>query len=119
MAFGFKKSSVKPASTPSGSKGSANPQPVVVSSTKPSPKAPTIDVHPSQAMKPASPAQANRAPVFPTAAVPVAIAPEQIRVRAYEIYKSRGEKPGDPVTDWCQAERELRAERRPVDGPRV
>ncbi len=33
---------------------------------------------------------------------------EQIRHRAYELYLARGEKPGDPVQDWVQAEKELR-----------
>ena len=34
---------------------------------------------------------------------------EQIRQRAYEIYLSRGDQPGDEFQDWLQAERELRA----------
>lgn len=34
---------------------------------------------------------------------------EAIRARAYEIYVARGGAPGDPVEDWLQAERELRA----------
>jgi hypothetical protein len=33
---------------------------------------------------------------------------EQIRQRAYEIYLSRGDQPGDEFTDWLRAERELR-----------
>ena len=33
---------------------------------------------------------------------------EQIRRRAYEIFLSRNGTPGDPMTDWVQAERELR-----------
>jgi hypothetical protein len=32
---------------------------------------------------------------------------EQIRQRAYYIYLARDGAPGDPVADWCQAEREL------------
>jgi hypothetical protein len=35
---------------------------------------------------------------------------EVIRRRAYDLYKSRGEAPGDPVEDWCRAEREVRSE---------
>jgi len=35
--------------------------------------------------------------------------PEQIRQRAYEIYLSRNEAPGDEVQDLLQAERELRS----------
>ncbi|MGB9625457.1 MAG: DUF2934 domain-containing protein, partial [Phycisphaerae bacterium] len=34
---------------------------------------------------------------------------EQIRRRAYELWLARGRKPGDPVRDWLQAERELKA----------
>jgi hypothetical protein len=32
---------------------------------------------------------------------------EEIRLRAYEIYKERGGQPGHDVDDWCQAEREI------------
>lgn len=35
--------------------------------------------------------------------------PERIRMRAYEIFLGRKGAPGDPVTDWLQAEGELRA----------
>ena len=31
-----------------------------------------------------------------------------IATRAYEIFKARNGEPGDPVSDWLQAERELR-----------
>lgn len=37
---------------------------------------------------------------------------EQIRDRAYQIFRS-GANPRDPVADWCQAERELKGEARP------
>jgi len=33
---------------------------------------------------------------------------EQIRSRAYEIYLARSGAPGDALSDWVQAERELR-----------
>jgi hypothetical protein len=36
------------------------------------------------------------------------VTPERIRARAYEIFLARKGAPGDPVTDWLQAERELR-----------
>ena len=32
-----------------------------------------------------------------------------IATRAYEIFKARNGEPGDPVSDWLQAERELSA----------
>lgn len=35
------------------------------------------------------------------------ITPERIRARAYEIYEARNGAPGDPTSDWLQAEREL------------
>lgn len=35
--------------------------------------------------------------------------PEQIRVRAYEIFLARGAAPGREVEDWLQAENSLRA----------
>ena len=34
---------------------------------------------------------------------------EQIQQRAYEIYLEREGAPGDPLSDWIQAERELTA----------
>jgi len=34
---------------------------------------------------------------------------ERIRARAYEIYQARRGGPGDAISDWLQAERELRA----------
>jgi hypothetical protein len=37
---------------------------------------------------------------------------KEIRERAYYIYLARGGVNGDPVSDWLQAERELRAELR-------
>lgn len=37
----------------------------------------------------------------------VEVTPDRIRVRAYEIYQGRNGSPGDPESDWCQAEREL------------
>lgn len=33
----------------------------------------------------------------------------EIRQRAHEIYRDRGDAPGDSVRDWLQAETELRA----------
>ena len=33
--------------------------------------------------------------------------PEQIQLRAYEIYLERGGAPGNPLDDWIRAEREL------------
>jgi hypothetical protein len=33
--------------------------------------------------------------------------PEQIQLRAYEIYLERCGAPGNPLQDWVQAEREL------------
>jgi hypothetical protein len=32
----------------------------------------------------------------------------EVQRRAYEIYLERNGAPGDPVSDWLQAERELR-----------
>lgn len=32
---------------------------------------------------------------------------EEIRIRAYEIYIERDGQPGDDLTDWLQAEREI------------
>lgn len=40
-------------------------------------------------------------------AVPGGVTPDLIRRRAYEIYRKRNGGPGNPVSDWAQAEREL------------
>jgi hypothetical protein len=37
------------------------------------------------------------------------ITEDHVRLRAYELYVQRGAIPGDEVSDWLQAERELRA----------
>jgi hypothetical protein len=37
------------------------------------------------------------------------VTPEQIRVRAFEIYTARKGAPGNAAADWLQAERELQA----------
>ena len=37
------------------------------------------------------------------------ITEDDVRLRAYEIYLERGGIPGDEVSDWLQAERELLA----------
>jgi hypothetical protein len=46
----------------------------------------------------------------PKAKCEVRISDEQIRQRAFEIYRRRKGAPGDAASDWAQAERELRAE---------
>jgi hypothetical protein len=43
-----------------------------------------------------------------TAAVTPSVTDDQIRIRAYEIYRS-GQNPANPDADWHQAELELRA----------
>jgi hypothetical protein len=60
---------------------------------------------PSASIK--QPDQAPVAAVRPRKATQ-APTPEDIRVRAYEIYLARGAQPGREVDDWTQAERELR-----------
>jgi hypothetical protein len=44
-----------------------------------------------------------------TPAAPREITYQMIEQRAYEIYASRGYAPGDPVADWLEAERQLKA----------
>ena len=39
------------------------------------------------------------------------MAQEQIRLRAYELYRERGGRVGDDMADWLQAEREYSAGR--------
>ena len=43
-------------------------------------------------------------------------ADEQIRMRAYELYRERGGQAGDDMTDWLQAEREYYERVRGVEG---
>ena len=54
------------------------------------------------------PTSAVRQPVN-GAAITAELKPDDIRCRAYEIYLGRNGGPGDHVSDWIQAERELRA----------
>ena len=37
-------------------------------------------------------------------------APEDVALRAYQIYLERGGAPGNPLDDWTRAERELLAQ---------
>jgi hypothetical protein len=57
--------------------------------------------------------QENASAEAPREAAPAAASPslEQIRERAYEIFRS-GKNPSDPIADWFQAERELKGEAR-------
>ncbi|HZW08586.1 MAG TPA: DUF2934 domain-containing protein [Phycisphaerales bacterium] len=61
--------------------------------------------------RPASQAEVKPAPppLPPNESAPE-LSPDLIRRRAFEIFQARGDGPGDPVADWMQAERELRAE---------
>jgi len=43
--------------------------------------------------------------------------PNLIRCRAYEIFLGRNGGPGDAVSDWVQAERELKGTSESPDGP--
>jgi hypothetical protein len=36
---------------------------------------------------------------------------DEIRIRAYEVFLEWGAEPGDELSDWLQAERELRRSR--------
>lgn len=57
-------------------------------------------------VRPSTRARSMPAQSVPTITEPT---PEMIRMRAYEIYMARGNKPGSPESDWYQAETELRA----------
>jgi len=41
---------------------------------------------------------------------PAAPSDEEVRRRAYELYRERGEEPGHELDDWTRAERELRGD---------
>lgn len=43
---------------------------------------------------------------------PGRVTEKQIAIRAYEIFLGRDGRPGDQLSDWLQAEAELRAARR-------
>jgi hypothetical protein len=41
---------------------------------------------------------------------------ERVRLRALELYKRRGERPGTPTDDWLRAEKQIREqEERAID----
>jgi Protein of unknown function (DUF2934) len=48
-------------------------------------------------------------PYFDSGVIKAEPTVEQIRQRAYELYLFRGDRPGDALEDWLEAERELRA----------
>jgi hypothetical protein len=55
----------------------------------------------------------QRTPLPPTQKVEPkqpTITEDAVRLRAYELYLQRGANPGDEVSDWLQAERELLAD---------
>ena len=73
---------------PRASSGKGNARPASQAEVKPAPPPPAP-----------SPGETAREP-----------SPDLIRRRAFEIFQARADGPGDPVSDWMQAERELRAE---------
>jgi hypothetical protein len=46
-----------------------------------------------------------------------AITEEAVRLRAYEIYLRRANEPGNDVSDWLEAERELQANQPEISVP--
>lgn len=61
----------------------------------------------SSAEVPVAASASGTAPAKPEASTTASPTEEQIRARAYEIFR-KGVNPSDPVADWVQAERELR-----------
>jgi hypothetical protein len=59
--------------------------------------------HMSQAQK----STKQLAPAKTETSFPKNITPEQIALRAYQIYEERGDNPGSDVDDWLEAERQL------------
>ena len=43
------------------------------------------------------------------APTPRQVSNQEIEIRAYEIFAGRGYAPGDPIADWLEAERQLKA----------
>ena len=39
------------------------------------------------------------------------VSEDEIRIRAYELFLERGAEPGDALSDWLRAERELKRSR--------
>ncbi|GMV26043.1 MAG: hypothetical protein AMXMBFR58_20740 [Phycisphaerae bacterium] len=60
---------------------------------------------------------ASPAPVKPGSVTVDADPRERIRRRAYEIYLARGNRPGDAMSDWLQAERENSVQVEPKKSP--
>lgn len=52
---------------------------------------------------------------LPAADLPFDDTEHEIRVRAYELYLSRGAADGDDLSDWLEAERIVRTSRQPSD----
>lgn len=63
-----------------------------------------------QAAAPAARSEIKGSGTAPKApAAPRIITSDMIRLRAYDIYASRGFAPGNPDEDWMEAERQLKA----------
>ncbi len=75
-------------------------------------KAPTVVPVTRSETKGSGTATPPRAVATPLATSPVGkITYEQIAARAYEVYLKRGFGPGDALSDWLEAERQLKAGR--------
>ncbi len=69
----------------------------------------TAPVSPTARKNPSTAAPKDRPPTTPSAGIRGEVTADRIRARAYEIYQARNGNggPGDAVSDWAQAEREL------------
>ena len=61
------------------------------------------------ASKAASPRKAPAAPKLRRTPKPIVVTEADVARRAYEIFLTRSGESGDPVSDWLQAEQELRS----------
>jgi hypothetical protein len=87
-----------PAKEPKRTTTTATRKPAKAATT---PTAPTLVAETPEARPPRRPA-AKRTPLMPTH--------DQIRERAFSIFLKRNGGPGDPHSDWLEAERQLTAE---------
>jgi hypothetical protein len=82
-------------------------KPVSIPSTPAKAPAPVATMAPAPVAE-RSELKGSGTPKAPTASAKT-ITHDDIARRAYEIYAYRGYAPGDPVADWHEAERQLRA----------
>jgi hypothetical protein len=82
---------------------------VASKSVTPSPLTPAPVPMPAQVVEKSEVKGSGTSKSSPAASAPRVPTQAEIQKRAFEIYAGRGYAPGNPVADWLEAERQLKA----------